>query len=110
MFSLVFEFYKGKKKEGKNGICIFFVWKHNRKIHCEEPLAIFTFRERQKPGGTPNPSVIFEPFSFLVPLDDHLQTALCYNFFEFHHLSPIAIKSQFLGVSIFVMWPKLDHS
>jgi hypothetical protein len=31
MFSLVFEFYKGKKKEGRNGICIFFVWKKNGK-------------------------------------------------------------------------------
>jgi hypothetical protein len=30
--------------------------------------------------------------------------------FEFHRLSPIAIKSHFLAASIFVMWPKLDQS
>ncbi len=108
MFSLVFEFYKGKKKEGKNGICILFFL--GNKI--ENPLwgaigKIFTFGERKKPGGTPNPSVIFEPFSFLLPL---FADRIMLQIFEFHRLSPIAIKSHFLAASIFVMWPKLDQS
>jgi hypothetical protein len=79
MFSLVFEFYKGKKKRREKwGLYIYIG--NKIEIHCEEPLAIFTFGERKKPGGTPNRSVIFEPFSFLVPFDGHLQTALCYKF------------------------------
>ncbi len=36
MFSLVFEFYKGKKKEGKNGICIYIYVYIGNKI--ENPL------------------------------------------------------------------------
>jgi hypothetical protein len=80
MFSLVFEFYKGKKKEGKNGICTFFVWKQNRKSIVRSHWQYSPLEKGKKPGGTPNPSVIFEPFSFLVPLDGHLQIALCYKF------------------------------
>lgn len=79
-FPLSLSSTRERKKEGKNGVCIYIYFGNKIEIHCEDPLAIFTFGERKKPGGTPNPSVIFEPFSFLVPLDGHLQTALCYKF------------------------------
>lgn len=78
-FPLSLSSTRERKKKGKMGFLFFFL-ETNKKTHCEEPLAIFTFRERKKPGGTPNPSVIFEPFSFLIPLDGHLQTALSYKF------------------------------
>jgi hypothetical protein len=31
MFSLVFEFYKGKHKKGKMGFVYIYIWKQNRK-------------------------------------------------------------------------------
>lgn len=71
---------QGKEKRREKWDLYIFCLEKKWKIHCEEPLAIFTFGERKKPEGTPNPSVIFDPFSFLVPLDGHLQTALCYKF------------------------------